>query len=103
MTEAEWLECIDTEKMLRFLKRRATNRRAKKRKLRLFSVACCRRIWPLIADERSRAAVLVAERFADAQATSEELQAAESEARAIWLKDAVDDAAVACLDVCTKD
>jgi hypothetical protein len=46
VTEEEWLDCTDTEKMLRFLKRK---RRVTKRKLRLFSVACCRRIRPLPA------------------------------------------------------
>jgi hypothetical protein len=82
--------------MVLFLKRRAN-----KRKLRLFAVACCHRIWPLVSHGRSRAAVLVAERFADGQATSEELRAAEAEANAIWLKDALDDAAMACFHVCT--
>jgi hypothetical protein len=98
MTEAEWLACEDPTKMLLFLLRRGS-----KRKLRLFSVACCQRIWPLIANERSRSAVLVAERFADAQATSEELQAAEAEASAIGLKNTLDDAAMACMHVCSKD
>lgn len=97
MTEEEWLACGNTEPMLQFVKRRAS-----KRKLRLFSVACCRRIWPMIADERSQAAVLVAERFADGQATIEELHAAESEAKGIWLTAPLDEPAMACFHVCTK-
>lgn len=60
MTEAEWLECPGPYLMLNFLQRRISDR-----KLRLFGCACCRRIWNLISDDRSRRAVEVAERYAD--------------------------------------
>jgi hypothetical protein len=54
------MACNDPQSMLVFL--RGT---ANERKLRLFEVACCRSIWHLLADERSRRVVEVAEQYAD--------------------------------------
>jgi hypothetical protein len=71
VTEAEWLACNETDGMLRFIHWEASDR-----KKRLFAVACCRSIWPLLTDEGHRKGVEVAERFADGEATSEELDAA---------------------------
>jgi hypothetical protein len=62
MTEQEWLECDDIHAFLDYLVGRASNR-----KFRLFGCACCRRIWNLMVDERSRNAVSVAERYSDAR------------------------------------
>src|SRR4051794_22595110 len=76
MTEARWLSSTDPAPMLTFLLRWAGQR-----KLRLFCCACCRRVWPLLADERSRRAVEVAELSADDSVSSTQRAAAEAAAR----------------------
>jgi hypothetical protein len=75
MTEAEWNDCADPASMLDFLHGRTSDR-----KLRLFAVACCRRILHLMHDPRGRRAVEVGERFADSLATAEERRSAEKDA-----------------------
>ena len=81
MTEAEWLACTDPQEMHDFLWVKASdglkrNEGRGQRMMRLFAVACCRRIWHLLIDKRSREAVEVAERYADGRATDEELEIA---------------------------
>jgi hypothetical protein len=76
MTEADWLACGDPMTMLEALRGRASER-----KLRLFAVACCRGIWHLLADERSRAAIAVIEQYADGLVGRERLVAARDGAR----------------------
>jgi len=65
MTEAEWLSCTDPKPMLEFLVGTTTTR-----KLHLFAVSCCRRIWHLLTDERSRCLVKTVEQYADGLATT---------------------------------
>lgn len=60
MTEEEWLVCDDSGEMLEFIGNMVTER-----KVRLFAVACCRRIDRLLPHKGQRIALDVAEQFAD--------------------------------------
>jgi hypothetical protein len=71
MTEAQWRNCTSPEALLNHLTRRASER-----KLRLYAVGCCRRIWHLLTDDRCQHAVNKAQDFADARATLAELEGA---------------------------
>lgn len=68
MTEAEWLACTDPGAMLEVAADRASDR-----KRRLFACACLRRFGRLLRDPRARAAVEVAEQFADGRAGPQDL------------------------------
>jgi hypothetical protein len=75
MSEKGWLEGLEPGPMLDFLAGRMSAR-----KLRLLACAACRTVWDSLVDDRSRNAVIVAERFADGQASQEELEAAHRQA-----------------------
>jgi hypothetical protein len=77
MTEDEWLACTDPREMLEALQ---VDGLLPERKARLFAVACCRRIWPLLGKGPARRAVEVAERYADGRADDDELAGAASDA-----------------------
>lgn len=71
MNELEWLSCTKPLPMLHFLAGKVSER-----KLVLFSLACCRRIWHLMTDEVSRRAVETTENYLGGRAGREELDAA---------------------------
>ena len=90
MTEAEWLACDDPKKMLDealFDREEATDEATSPRKLRLFMVACIRRQWHHLRDQRLRRALDIAERFAELGAPAEapaEVIEAKAQANAAW-------------------
>ena len=63
MDQAQWADCLSPEAMLNHLTDRASPR-----KLRLYAIGCCRRIWHLLSDERCRHAVHKAQDFVDGRA-----------------------------------
>jgi hypothetical protein len=86
MTEAQWRTGTDLKKMLKYLRRRASER-----KRRLFAVACCRRVLHLIPiqlylipDQQAAEALTTVERYADGLVGSTELIRAEEHAYEIF-------------------
>ncbi len=80
MTEKEWLESADPERMLKFVGDLDDERR-----LLRVAVAACRRVWPLLVDERSRQAVETIDRYSHGQAADASLRAANQQAEAAFL------------------
>jgi hypothetical protein len=78
MTEAEWMECEDPEKMLEFLRWKSSDR-----KLRLLACACCHTIARLLTDDRICRTIQIAEQFADGLATTKDRRAAKYRAEAV--------------------
>jgi hypothetical protein len=74
MNEMEWMTCADPKPMLEFLRRRLKQQPGcvSDRKVRLYVVACGRRVWHLLDHHSSRRAIEVAELLADGQATDED-------------------------------
>jgi hypothetical protein len=74
MDPNEWRVCLVPRKMLQYV-----CDRPRERKLRLLTCGALRSVWQRLPDERCRAAVELAERLADGQATDVERQA-------LWLQ-----------------
>lgn len=68
MTEAEWMDCTEPGKMLKFLTGKIGDR-----KLRLFACACCRDIWELIPSEASRKSLEASEEYAEGRIRRKDL------------------------------
>lgn len=71
MDDAEWQSCGDPRPMLS-----AVCGRVSDRTLRVFAIACIRRVWHLLRDERARRAVEAAEQFVTGRISADELAAA---------------------------
>jgi len=78
MTDAEWQASTDAISMLE-----AVRPAASPRKLRLFQVACVRRVWQYVTDPGSRALVELVERSADGPVPEAEILALPYD----WLSD----------------
>jgi hypothetical protein len=74
MTEAEWLACPRPEILLEYLGGALGDR-----KMRLFGVACCRRVGQMIGDVRGHRAITASENYADGNATDDALREAQYE------------------------
>lgn len=79
LTEEQWLSWdSDPQTLIEFVSP------VSPRKLRLFYCACVRRLWSLVKDERSRAAVEASERFADGLLSCEQLLEARKAGYSAW-------------------
>jgi hypothetical protein len=78
-TAQEWLASTDPQEMLQLLRGKASDR-----KVRLFAVACCLRVWKSLKLDEFRIAVEVAEKFADGRADEIALTQARRAALAVF-------------------
>ncbi len=69
LTEAEWAACSSPYEMLSYL-----DGKVEEAEFVRFNVACCRRIWPLITNPRSRAVVEATEQWLTGNVNAEDLQ-----------------------------
>ena len=73
MTEAEWLSCRTSRKLMDFLHGDFLHGRMSERKLRLIGCACARRVWSRVKLNECHVALDVAERIADGIASEAEV------------------------------
>ena len=64
MTEEQWPAATEPDQMLHAVEEKVSNRKSC-----LFAVACCRRMWPHMPDQRRKNAVEVAGQIAGGEAT----------------------------------
>jgi hypothetical protein len=84
MTEQQWLtEKSNPQWLIAQPLSKGTRTKAAKRKLLLFAVGCCRLMGDLLWDDRLRAAIEVAELYADGQADDEDRSAAALSVRSL--------------------
>jgi hypothetical protein len=88
VTEAEWRNCELPYDMLRHLDGKIADEVFMR-----FSVACCRRIWPLITDPRSRAVVETTEAYLSDSMSAEAVGRVYAEWNRASLGNEVDDRA----------
>jgi hypothetical protein len=81
MTDIELLESNDVNMVFQYAMKFASERQ-----LRLFACACCRRVWHLLIDERSRKAVETAELYANGEVGDEVLQTVNNAANQAWIQ-----------------
>lgn len=113
MTESQWLSSSDPAAMMEVVRKDRQRVKsgpgwdnyyfASDRKLRLFAVACCRQVWHLLTDERSRRAVEVAERYADGKAEDSERHTAARGAEEAWSLDESNVVSATAAAVCWRD
>lgn len=100
MTEERWLECKDPQDCTTFLSDKTSER-----KLRLFAVACCRRIGHILIAKEQFDAIELGERFAEGEANQEEVDEFQQWAHANYTLDlpsAVIDANAAVYQPCHR-
>jgi hypothetical protein len=82
MTEAEWQAATDPDRMLALFNKDwqtlddLRHGFPHDRKLQLFTVECCRRLWPLLPDERYRRVIDLAGELTEGLATKQQLERA---------------------------
>lgn len=92
LTAAKWPNHTNPLSMLDFLagrsgaarRRQYLTRDACERKLRHLLIECCRSIWHISRDARTRRAVEIAERYVEGMATRHELSDAHASAKAVY-------------------
>jgi hypothetical protein len=72
LDQAQWIACGDPIAMLEHLHNAGGE--TSLRKLKLFGVSCCRQVWHLLTDTRSRDGVEAVELFAEGKVSEEQLR-----------------------------